>query len=87
VILALLAAIGYTAYAGARVYQDLDGGRGQLVDAQASMNAASQSNDPGPLQVATNHLTLAQHDFEAADRRLRGDPALRLVGGIPTAGP
>jgi hypothetical protein len=52
VSLALLLAGGYTASAGAAVYQDLDGGRQALVAAQASMTAAARTADPAELRSA-----------------------------------
>lgn len=86
VILALLGTLGYTAYAGATVYQDLDRGRQALVAAQLSMSAAARAADPAQLLGAATQLKLAEQDFNDAGRRSSNDPALRLVGGVPGAG-
>src|ERR1700674_3595533 len=86
-MLALLAAVGYTAYAGTTVYRQLDSGRQELVAAQASMSAAAQAGDPAQLQAAAARLKPAEQDFNDAARRSSNDPALRLVSGIPGAGP
>ena len=86
VVLALLAVVGYTGYAGTSVYQHLDSGRQELVAAQAGMSAAVQSADPAQLRASAAQLRLAELDFSDAGRRSRDDPALRLVGGIPSAG-
>lgn len=86
VILALLLAGGYTASAGAAVYQDLDGGRQALVAAQASMTAAARSADPSELQSAAAQLKVAEQHFNKARERSATDPALRLASGIPGAG-
>src|ERR1700682_4293032 len=86
VILALLAAGGYTAYAGAAVYQDLDGGRQALVAAQASMTAAASTGDAAQLQDAAAQLKVAERHFSDAQARSSGDPALRVVGGLPGGG-
>ena len=59
VILALLAVAGYTAAAGAAVYQDIDGGRQALVSAQVSMKAAARTGDPAELQSAAAQLKVA----------------------------
>jgi hypothetical protein len=85
-ILALLAAGGYTASAGAAVYQDLDRGRQALVAAQAGMTAAARSGDPAELQSAAAQLKLAERHFNDAQGRSASDPALRLACGIPGAG-
>jgi chromosome segregation ATPase len=86
VILALLAVGGYTASAGAAVYEDLDGGRQALVAAQVSMAAAARTGDPAELQSAANQLKLAERHFNDAHERASNDPALRLARGIPQAG-
>jgi hypothetical protein len=86
IVLVLLAAVGYAGYAGATVYQHLDSGRQELVAAQGSMSAAAHSADPTQLRAAAAELRLAELDFTDAGRRSRNDPALRLAGGIPTAG-
>jgi hypothetical protein len=86
IVLALLAAVGYTAYAGASVYQHLDSGRQELVAAQAGMSAAARSADPAQLRASAAQLRLAERDFSEAGRRSRDDPALRLVGAIPAPG-
>ncbi|OLD90895.1 MAG: hypothetical protein AUG96_01500 [Chloroflexi bacterium 13_1_20CM_4_66_15] len=85
-VIAGLAAAGYTTYAGNRVYQSLESGRRQLVAAQASMKAAAHSADPRLLAAAAAQLQYAERDFDDANRRSRDDPALRLVGGVPAAG-
>lgn len=86
VILALLAVGGYTAAAGAAVYQDIDGGRQALVSAQVSMKAAARTGDPAELQSAAAQLKVAEQHFSDARGRSATDPALRLVSGIPAAG-
>jgi hypothetical protein len=86
VILALLLAGGYTASAGAAVYQDLDGGRQALVAAQGSMTAAARTADAGELQSAAGQLKVAEQHFNDARGRSSTDPALRLASGIPGAG-
>ena len=86
VILALLLGGGYTAVAGASVYQDLDGGRQALVGAQASMAAAARTGDPAELRGAAAQLKLAERHFDDARARSSADPALRLMGGVPGAG-
>jgi len=86
VILALLLAGGYTASAGAAVYQDLDGGRQALVAAQGSMRAAARTADAAELQSAAGQLKVAEQHFNDARGRSSTDPALRLASGIPGAG-
>ena len=86
VILALLVAAGYTAAAGAAVYQDLDGGRQALVAAQSDMSAAARTGDPAQLQDAAAQLKVAERHFTDAQARSRTDPALRVAGGLPVAG-
>ena len=86
VILTLLVAGGYTAAAGAAVYQDLDSGRQALVAAQASMTAASRTADLAELQSAADQLRVAEQRFNDARTRSTTDPALRLASGIPGAG-
>src|SRR4029077_694684 len=86
VIVALLLGGGYTAVAGASVYQDLDGGRQALVGAQASMAAAARTGDPAELRGAAAPLKLAERHFDDARARSSADPALRLMGGVPGAG-
>jgi hypothetical protein len=85
-VLALLAVVVYTGYAGTTVYQQLDSGRAELVAAQAGISAAAQSADPAQLRAAAAQLRLAERDFSEAGRRTRSDPALRVAGGIPGAG-
>jgi hypothetical protein len=84
--LALLAAVGYTGYAGTTIYRQLDSGRQELVAAQASISAATQSGDPAQLQAAVAQLKQAERDFSDAAARSRDDPALRLAGSLPSAG-
>lgn len=84
--LALVAAVGYTGYAGTTVYRQLDSGRRELVAAQASLSAAAQSADPALLRAAAAQLKQAERDFTDGAGRSRDDPALRLAGGIPFAG-
>lgn len=86
ILLALVAAIAYTAYAGVTVYQHLDGGRAELVAAQASMNAATRSGDAARLQTAAAQLKRAEGEFSEARQRSRTDPALRVLGGVEPAG-
>jgi hypothetical protein len=87
VVLALLAALGYTAFAGIEVYGQLTSGRQQLVAAQSSMSAAAGSADPAAqLQEAAAHLRQAEGDFSEAGRRSTGDPALAVVGRVSAAG-
>jgi len=86
VVIAGLLAAGYTTYAGNRVYQSLESGHRQLVAAQASMNAAAHTADPGLLAAAAAQLKQAELAFDDANRRSRDDPALRFVGGVPAAG-
>jgi hypothetical protein len=86
IVLALVAAIGYTGYAGTTIYRQLDSGRRELVAAQASISAAAQSGDPAQLRAAAAQLRQAERDFSDAAVRSRDDPALRLAGGLPSAG-
>ena len=86
ILLALIAATGYTAYAGGSVYRSLDSGRQQLVAAQATIKNASSSADVGQLQTAVAQLQSAEDDFNDAEARARNDPALRLASGVPAAG-
>ena len=86
IVLALLAAIGYTGYAGTTLYRQLDSGRQELVAAQDSITAAAQSGDLAQLRAAAAQLRLAERDFSAAAARSSTDPALRLAGGLPSAG-
>jgi hypothetical protein len=86
ILLALLLAIAYTAYAGNRVYQSLDTGRQELVAAQASMNAAGPSGDAAQLQGAAARLKRAEQDFADGEHRARTDPALRLLASVPLSG-
>jgi hypothetical protein len=83
---ALLAAVGYTGYAGTTVYQQLDSGRQELVAAQAGMTAAAQAGNPAQLRASADQLRQAERDFNEAGRRSRDDPALHLLGTIPGAG-
>ena len=85
-VLLLVAAVGYTAYAGKTVYGQLDSGRQELVAAQAGISAAAQSGDPAQLQAALAQLKLAERDFSDAAVRSRDDPALRVTSGFPMAG-
>lgn len=86
ILLALLVAAAYTAYAGVTVYQHLDRGQADLVSAQTSMEAATRSGDPGQLQAAADQLKRAEQEFSDAHQRSRTDPALRVVGGVEPAG-
>lgn len=86
VLLGLIVFGGYTASAGATVYQDLDGGRQALVGAQATMTAAARTGDPVELQSAAAQLKVAEQHFNDARGRSATDPALRLVSGIPAVG-
>ncbi len=85
-VLALVAAVGYTGYAGTTIYRQLDNGRQELVAAQAGISAAAQSGDPAQLQAAAAQLRQAERDFSDAAARSRDDPALRLAGSLPSAG-
>ena len=85
-VLLLVAAVGYTGYAGTIVYRQLDSGRQELVAAQASISAATQSGDPAQLQAALAQLKQAERDFSGAAARSRDDPALRVTSGFPMAG-
>jgi hypothetical protein len=85
-LLAGVAALGYTGYAGTTVYQHLDSGRQELVAAQASLNAASRTADGAQLQSAAAELKQAEADFADAQQRSMTDPALRLVAGLGPAG-
>ncbi|HVH65713.1 MAG TPA: hypothetical protein VM674_06710 [Candidatus Acidoferrum sp.] len=87
VLVALLAAGGYTAYAGNSVYQGLDSGKQELVAAQTTMKSAGHSADAAQLRAADAQLRQAERDFTDANRRARQDPALRATGGLPGAGP
>jgi hypothetical protein len=82
IVLALVAAIGYTGYAGTTVYRQLDSGRQQLVAAQASMTAAAQTADPAQIRAAAAQLRQAERDFSDAGGRSSNDPALRLAGTL-----
>src|SRR6202023_4260983 len=86
IVMALLAVVGYTGFAGTAVYQQLDSGRQELVAAQAGMSAAVQSADPAQLRVVADQLRQAERDFNDAGRRARTDPALHLAGAGPAAG-
>jgi Tfp pilus assembly protein PilE len=86
ILLALVAAIAYTAYAGVTVYQHLDSGRAELVAAQTSMDAATRSGDAAQLQAAAGQLKRAEREFSQARQRSQSDPALRVVGGVGPAG-
>lgn len=85
-LLALVIAGGYTAYAGNRVYQDLQNGRQELVSAQASITAAQRSGDVTELRSAASRLVRAEQDFSDAEQRARTDPGLRLAGSLPASG-
>src|SRR6202171_5675816 len=86
IVLALLAVVGYTGDAGSALSQHLDGGRQELVAAQAGMSAAVQSADPAQLRVAADQLVQAERDFSDAGRRSRTDPALHAASVVPAAG-
>src|SRR5260370_38092924 len=86
IVLALVAAVGYTGYAGTTVYRQLDSGRQELVAAQAGIGAAAQSGDPAQLRAAAAQLRQAERDFSDAAGRSRDDPALRVAGVMPLAG-
>jgi len=86
VALALLALVAYTGYAATTVYQQLEGGRQELVAAKADMSAAKLSIDPAQLRASAAHLRQAERDFSEAGRRARNDPALRALAGLPAAG-
>ncbi|HET9848812.1 MAG TPA: hypothetical protein VFR68_09695 [Candidatus Dormibacteraeota bacterium] len=86
ILVGLLAAGGYTAYAGNGVYQNLDSGRQQLVAAQSAIKVAGRSGDAAQLQSADAELRKAEQDFTNADHQARQDPALRVAGGLPGTG-
>jgi hypothetical protein len=85
-LLAVVVAIGYTVYAGTRVYKGLDDGRQELVAAQQSMSAAGPSGDAVQLQAAAGRLEQAERDFNDAQHRASTDVALRLVARVPASG-
>jgi hypothetical protein len=86
IVIALLAAVGYTAYAGISVYQRLESGHHSLAAAQAQMSAASHSGDRARLQAASQDLKSAEGDFDQAYRRTQSDPALRITAALPLVG-
>ena len=86
VVIAVLLGGAYTAYAGDRVYEGLQGGRDHLVSAQSSMGAAQHSGDLGQIQAAAAQLSQAEKDFSDAQQRIRTDPGLRLADAVPAAG-
>ncbi len=75
-LLAVVAAAGYTAYAGVRVYQDLGSGRDHLIAGQADLTAAVKTGDLATLRTAAAELEAADADFQRGSTRLRTDPAL-----------
>lgn len=79
VLLALLGAVGYTAVAGATVYQDLEHGRQALVAAQTSMSAATRAADSGPLQAAAVAIQVAALQQKYAGRALTPDDLQTLL--------
>jgi hypothetical protein len=83
-LLAVLAAAGYTAYAGVRVYQDLGSGRDHLIAGQADLAAAVKTGDLATLRTAATELEAADADFRRGSVRLRTDPAL-LAGARVSA--
>jgi hypothetical protein len=82
VVVALLLAGGYTAYAADRVYQSLQSGRQELVAAQAKITAAQHSGDLAELQSAATQLSQAEQDFSDAKQRARTDPGLRIASSV-----
>ncbi len=84
-LLAVLAAAGYTAYAGVRVYQDLGSGRDHLIAGQADLAAAVKTGDLATLRTAATELEAADADFQRGSVRLRTDPAL-MAGARVSAG-
>ena len=87
VLVAVIAATGYAAYAGNSVYQGLDSGKQELVAAQATIKVAGRSGDTAQLRSADAQLKQAERDFTDAEQRARHDLALRLAGGLPGTGP
>jgi hypothetical protein len=83
-LLAVVAAAGYTGYAGVRVYQDLGSGRDHLIAGQAALAAAAKSGDLATLRTAAAELQAADGDFQRGSVRLRTDPAL-LAGARVSA--
>src|SRR5260370_12899534 len=86
IVLALVAAVGYTGYAGTTVYRQLDSGRQELVAAQAGIGAAAKSGDPAQLRAAAAQLRQGERGFSGAAGRSRDDRALRVAGVMPVAG-
>jgi hypothetical protein len=86
VLLAVVAAVLYTAYAGFAAYRDLDNGGQQLAAVVADLNTTDRIPDVAQLESAAAQLRQAEDDFAAAHRRLTNDPALRLVAGFGPAG-
>ncbi|HEY8736764.1 MAG TPA: hypothetical protein VIO62_06945 [Candidatus Dormibacteraeota bacterium] len=85
-LLAVVAAIGYTAFSSVQVYQQLDGGRRELVAAQAGLAAAGRSGDERTLATVVGQLRQAELDFDDAHIRALKDPALSIVGRVEVAG-
>lgn len=75
----MLAAAGYAAYAGVRVYQDLGSGRDHLIAGQADLAAAVKSGDLATLRTAASELEAADADFQRGSARMRTDPALMAL--------
>jgi hypothetical protein len=84
-LLAIVAAAGYTAFSSVRVYQQLDSGRRELVAAQAGLAAAGRSGDDGTLATVAGQLRQAELDFDDAQTRARQDPAFTILGRVAVA--
>lgn len=84
-LLALVAAAGYSAYAGTRVYQDLGSGRDHLVAGQVQLSAAVKSGDLAALRAAADELQAADLAFQRGATRLKGDVAIRTGARLPGA--
>jgi hypothetical protein len=85
-VLALLAAAGYTAFAAASVSDSLEKGRSELVAAEGAIAAAERSADGSSLRGVAAQLKRAEQDFTDAQQRSNQDPALRLVAALPWSG-
>lgn len=82
-LLAAIAAAGYSAYAGSRVYQDLGGGRDHLLAGQADLAAAVKTGDQATLRGAADELQAADADFQSGAARLKTDVALQAGARFP----
>ena len=83
VLIALLGCLAYAGYSGLTVYQRLDGGRQELLAAQARLASTGKPGEAGSPQQAAAGLRRAERDFEAAGARARQDPAFQVAAVIP----